>query len=74
MFQTMYQVIWQFRQDHAVSKLFCFDFNFHFDFFISSPRTSFRSLKIKHYIRLLENEEYVGGGIENVILTAYSKF
>ena len=28
MLLTISQVIWQFRQDHAVSKLFCFNFNF----------------------------------------------
>ena len=53
MLETISKVIWQFRQDHAVSKLFCFDFDFNFDFFISSPRTSFRSLKIWQYITIL---------------------
>ena len=41
MLVTISQVIWHFRQDHALSKLFHCDINFN----ISSSRTSFRSLK-----------------------------
>ena len=46
MLLTISQVIWQFRQDHAVSKLFHCDFDFDFNFNFSSSRTSFHSLKM----------------------------
>ena len=44
MFQTMYQVVWQFRQDNAIFNLFGFTLTLTFT--SSSPRTSFRSLKM----------------------------
>ena len=48
MLLTISQVIWQFRQDHALSKPFHCDFNFD----ISSSRTSFRSLKTLFFMRI----------------------
>ena len=56
MFLTISQVIYQFRLDEAVSLLFHCDFNFEFDFEISSSRTSFHSLEMTEIFRF-ENLE-----------------